>query len=85
MWWNEEVKEVVSRKKDVRELMCRNSTEEKKRRHKSKKNKAKKTVSKAMREKAEETLTELKKCPNWMFGPVKGLKIDSKEVEGVGV
>ena len=31
------------------------------------KNKAKKAVSKAMREKAEEMLTELRNCPNGML------------------
>ena len=46
------------------------------------KNRAKKSVSKAMREKAEEVLTELTNCSNVMFGLVKGLKTDSKEVEG---
>ena len=35
-----------------------------------------------MREKAEEVLTELKIFPNGMFRLVKGLKTDSKEVEG---
>ena len=55
--------------------MCQNSTEE----YKSMKNKA---VSKAMREKAEEALTELQKCLYGMIRLVKGLKTDSKEVEG---
>ena len=45
-------------------------------------NKANKAVSKAMREKAEESLTELQNCPNGMLSQVKGLKTDSKEVEG---
>ena len=49
-WWNEEVKEAVSRKKDPHKAMCWNSTAENKRRYKSMKNKAKKAVSKAMRE-----------------------------------
>ena len=35
-----------------------------------------------MREKAEEALAELQYCPNGMFRLVKGLKTDSKEVEG---
>ena len=35
-----------------------------------------------MREKAEDTLTNLKKCPNGMFRLVRGLKTDSKEVDG---
>ena len=37
--------------------MCQNSTEEKKTRHKSMKNKTNKAVSKAMRKKGEEALT----------------------------
>ena len=52
------MKEEVSRKKDVHRAMFQDNTEENKRRHKSLKNKAKKAVSKAMREKAEKALTE---------------------------
>ena len=55
--WNEEVKEAVSRKIEAHKAMRQNSTYEKKLRHKSTKNKAKKAVSKTMREKAEEALT----------------------------
>ena len=43
-WWNKAVKEAVSRKKDAHKAMCQNSTEENKRRYKSMKNKAKKSV-----------------------------------------
>ena len=46
------------------------------------KNKTNKAVSKEMKEKVEETLTELQNCQNWMFSLVKGLKTDSNEVEG---
>ena len=68
MWWcNEEVKEAVSRKKEAHKAMCQSSTEENKRMFKSIKNEAKKAVLKAMREKAEEALTELKNFPNGMF------------------
>ena len=35
-----------------------------------------------MREKAEEALTELQNYPNGMLRLVKGLKTDSKEVDG---
>ena len=45
------------------------------------KNKAKKAVSKTMREKAEKALTELKNWLNGMLRLVKGLKANSKEVE----
>ena len=41
-----------------------------------------KAATKAMREMAEEALTELQNCPNGMFRLVKGLKTDSKDVEG---
>ena len=46
------------------------------------KNKAKTAVSKAMREKAEDTHTKLQYCQNFMFRLVKGLKMDSKEDKG---
>ena len=81
-WWNEEVKEAVSRKKESHNVMCQNSTEENKRRYKNMKNKANKAVSKALIEKSDEALTELQYCPNGMFRLVKGLESDSKEVEG---
>ena len=45
------------------------------------KNKAKKIVTKAMREKAEEALTELQNCPYGKHTLVKGVKTDSKDVE----
>ena len=80
-WWNEEVKEAVSRKKEAHKAMCHNSTQKNKSRYKSIKNKANKAVSKAMREKAEEALTELQNCPNGMIKQVKRLKTEGKEVE----
>ena len=49
-WWNERVKEAVSRKKDEHKAMCQNNTGEKKGRYESMKNNARKEVSKAMRE-----------------------------------
>ena len=61
-WWrNEEVTEAVSRKKEAQKVMCWNRTEENKR------SRAKKAVSKGMREKAEEVDTELQNCPNGMY------------------
>ena len=32
-WWNDEVKEAISRKKDTHKAMCQNDTEENKRRY----------------------------------------------------
>ena len=56
---NEDMKDAVSRKKDAHKALCQNSTDENKRRYKGMNNNAKKAVSKAMREKAEEALSEL--------------------------
>ena len=61
------MKEAASRRKDAHKGMCQNSTEDNKRRYESMKNKASKTVSQAMREKAEESLTELTNCQNGML------------------
>ena len=48
----------------------------------STKNKARIGVSKVIREKVADALTELKNCQNGMFGLGQGLKTDSMEVEG---
>ena len=50
--------------------------------HKSK-NKAKKLVSKAIGEKAEEVLTEVKYCPNVQLGPIQGLNLIVKKKEKI--
>ena len=57
-WWNVELLETMSRKKDLYNSMCRNCARENKKRNKIMKNKARKVVSKAMREKSEEVLCE---------------------------
>ena len=79
------MKEAVSRKTDAHKAMCQDNTYENKRMYKSMKNKAMKAYSKAIREKAEEALTELQNCPKWILTLVKELKTDNKEVEGKGV
>ena len=78
------MKETKSRKKDAHKAMCRNSTEENKRRHKSMKNKPKKSVSNTMGEKAEEALAGLKSYSNGMLTLGKRPKVDSKEEDARG-
>ena len=46
LWWNEEVKEAVPKKKDSHKAMCIYSTKENRRRYESMINKEKKAVSK---------------------------------------
>ena len=63
LWWNEEVKEAIARKKVYKEL-CKDRTEENKARYKTMKNRAKKAVAKAMRKEAEQELCKLSENPN---------------------
>ena len=62
----------ILRKKYACMAMCGNSIEENKNRYKCMKNKAKKGISMAMREKT--SFFFFFNCPNWMFRLVKGLK-----------
>ena len=73
-WWNEDVKEVIARKKDAHKEMCKSGTEANKARYKNMKNQAKKVVSKAMKEAAERELRELSEHPNKVFKLVKSMK-----------
>ena len=65
------MKEAVSRKNGAHKAMCWNSNEENKRRYEGMKNKVKKAVSKATREKVEKAVSELKNCPIGIFSLVK--------------
>ena len=49
--------------KNTHKVVGRNSTDKNKNMHKSMRNKTKKAASKAMKEKAEEVLTEFINCP----------------------
>ena len=55
-WWNEEVKEAISKNKNGHNVICRNSPEENKNTYKRMRNKA--SRFKSRREKAGEALTE---------------------------
>ena len=73
------MKEAILQQKLAHKAKCMNSNDENKNRYESMKNKAKKVISKPMREKAEEVITELKNCQNGML--VKGLMIDNNKIE----
>ncbi|XP_067056003.1 uncharacterized protein [Acropora muricata] len=53
-WWNKDVKEAIARKKDAHKEMRKSGTEANKARLKNMKNRAKKVVTKAMKEEAAE-------------------------------
>ena len=56
--WNNDVKEAIARKKDAHKEMRKSGTEANKARFKNMKNRAKKVVTKAMKEAAEQELRE---------------------------
>ena len=66
-WWNEEVKEVIGKKKEAYKIWCKDRSEGNKARYKSMKNRAKKVVAKAMRKEAEEELSKISENPNTVF------------------
>ena len=73
---------MIARKKDAHKEMCKSRTEANKARYKNMKNRAKKVVTKAMKEAAERELRELSEHPNKVFKLVKSIKKDGKDVEG---
>ena len=81
-WWNEEVKEAIARKKDARKEMLKNVTEESKAKYKNMKNRAKKVVARAMREEAKKELRDLEESPNRVYGMIKAMRREGKDVEG---
>ena len=72
------MKEAIARKKDAHKEMCISETEANKARYKNMKNRAKKVVSKAMKEAVKRELRELSKHPNKVFKLVKSTKKDGK-------
>ena len=81
-WWNEDVKEAITRKKDAHKKLRKSGTEVNKARYKNVKNRANKVVAKAMKEAAERELRGLSEHPNKMFKLVKSMKKDWTDVEG---
>ena len=83
-WWNEDVKEVIARKKDVLKEICKSGTEANKARYKNMKNWAKKVVVKAVKEVAEQELRELREHGSKVLKLVKSMKKDGTDIKGGG-
>ena len=79
-WWNEDMKEAITRMKDAHKEICKSGSEANKAKYKNM-NRAK-VVAKAMKEVAERELRELSEHPNKVFKLVKSMKKDGKDVEG---
>ena len=59
-WWNEEVRESISRMKGTHMVMCGNNCEENKNRYKSMKNNEKKSATESLKVQAEVLLSDLR-------------------------
>ena len=81
-WWNEEVKNAISRKKTAFKEMCRLSTDKTKAEYKRIRNQTKKVIAAAMRKEAEEELNNLNRNPNCVFSFLKRMKKEGKDLEG---
>ena len=67
------MKEAIVRKKDAHKEICKSRTEANMARFKKMKNRAKKVVTKAMKEAAERELRKLSEHPNKVFKLVKSM------------
>jgi len=81
-WWNEEVKEVISRKKAAYKDLCKNSSKENDVHYKRMKTEAKKVVRRAMKKETEQLFNELYDKPANVFKVLKVMKREGKDVGG---
>ena len=81
-WWNEEVRNAITRKKEAFKTFCKTGLEEPKISYRKMRNQTKKVIAKAMKTKAEKEMEELREKPNKIFKFVKFMKRDGKDVEG---
>ena len=70
------MKEAIARKEDAHKEMCKSGTEAHKARYKNMKNRAKKVIAKAMKEVAEQELSEY---PNEVFKLVKSMMLRKED------
>ena len=83
-WWNEQVKEVIHRKKKAFKTWCKNRSAENKSNYRKARNRTKKVVAKAMKQVAEEYMKVLYNKSNDVFKLVKFMRRDGKDINGGG-
>ena len=79
-WWNEEVQEVIARKKASFRTLQKHKTEENKAAYKMNKKKAKKVVAEAMKRETEKELALLDGRDNGIFRKLKIMKNESRDI-----
>ena len=81
-WWNEEVKDTITRKKAAFKEMCRLPSEQNKTQYKCIKNQTRKIVARAMRMEANQELNNLYQNCNSVFYFLGRMKKEGKDMEG---
>ena len=81
-WWNEEVKDTITRKKVAFKELCRFPSEQNKTQYKHIRNQTRKIVARAMRMEANQELNNLYQNSNSVFYFLRRMKKEGKDVEG---
>ena len=81
-WWNDEVKDTITRKKAAFKELCRFPSEQNKTQYKRIRNQTRKIVTRAMRKEANQELNNLYQNSNSVFYFLKRMKKEGKNVEG---
>ena len=81
-WWNEEVKDTITRKKAAFKEVCRFPSQENKTQYKHIKNQMRKTVARAMRMEANQELNNSYQNSHSAFSFLRRMKKEGKNVEG---
>ena len=81
LWWNEEVKDTITRKKAAFKELCRFPSEENKTQYKRIRNQTRKIVARAVRMEANQELNNLYQNSNSAFYFLRRLKKEGKDVE----
>ena len=80
-WWNEEVKDIIARKKAAFKELCRFPSEENKIQYKRLRNQTRKTVARAMRMEANQDLKNLYRNSNSVFYLLRRMKNKAKDLK----
>ena len=81
-WWNEEIKDTITRQKAAFKELCRFPSEQNKTQYKHIRNQTRKIVAKAMRMEANQELNNLYQNSNSVFYFLRKMKKEGKDVEG---
>ena len=81
-WWNEEVKDTITRKKAAFKELCRFPSEQNKTQYKRIRNQTRKIVARAMRMEANQELNNLYQNSNSVFYFLRRKKKEEKDLEG---